>query len=68
MKCSVKIILGKNVVVLNSNLRFIYKDSADLKMCFADFGDMCSRRSLLLMYPAESSLNSASPSDVCRWL
>ncbi len=46
MKCSFKSISGENVVVLNSNLQFIYKDSAYLKMCFADFGDVSSTRSL----------------------
>ncbi len=45
MKCSFKSISGENVVVLNSNLRIIYKDSAYLKMCFADFGDVRSTRS-----------------------
>ncbi len=31
MKCCIKSISGDNVVVLNSNLQFIYKDSAYLK-------------------------------------
>ncbi len=37
MECSFKSISGENVVVSNSNLQFIYKDSAYLKMSFGDF-------------------------------
>ncbi len=35
MKYIFKRMSGQDVVVWNSNLRFIYKDSAYLKMCFA---------------------------------
>ncbi len=42
MKSSFKSISGKNIVVWNSNLQFICKDSTCLKMCFANFGDVRS--------------------------
>ncbi len=45
MKCSSRSISGKNVVVLNSKLRFIYKYSTYLKMCFTDFRSVSSMRS-----------------------
>ncbi len=45
MKFSFKSISGENVVVLNSNLWFIYKDSVYLKMSVADFGAVSSTQS-----------------------
>ncbi len=50
-----------------SNLHFIIKDIAYLKMCFADFGDVSSTRSAGAQC-SRSHKSSITPSDICRWL
>ncbi len=66
-ECSFKSILGENVLVWTSNMRFVNKDNIYLKICLNVLVDVSSRASAIINLQRER-LISARSSGIYSWL